>query len=78
MKIEELKKELKKDYKSESTIRAITGGNSKPNADLRYKYEKELNIPFNEWGDKIRNHIDEACKCCGTILRSEKIKKEME
>lgn len=69
MKLEKLKEILRKDYKSESTIQSIVGGRSKPNSTLRYKYEKEYNIPFNEWGDKLKNHIEEACPCCGTILR---------
>jgi len=72
MKLEKLIKHLEKDYKSKGTIKAIVGGRSKPRGDLRYRYVEELGIPFEDWGENIKKHIDEACSCCGTIMRKKK------
>jgi hypothetical protein len=69
IKIEKLKKIIEKDYFVANSVTAILNGNRKPNADLRYKYEKEHGIPFDGWGKKIKEHIEEACPCCGTILK---------
>lgn len=69
MEVKKIKEIIEKDYKSKSTVSSILNGNRKPNADLRYKYEKEHDIPFDGWGKELRNHIDEACPCCGTILK---------
>jgi len=71
---EELKKQLLKDYKVKGSVSSILNGNRQPNAELRYKYEKELGIPFNGWGENIKKYIEEACPCCGTILRDKKAK----
>jgi len=70
--IDELKKKLAKEYKSENSVTAIINGNRQPNSTIRYRYEKELKIPFDGWGDELRKYVDGLCPCCGTIMRKKK------
>jgi len=66
-----LKEKLEKDYDVRGSIISILNGNRQPNANLRYKYEKELGIPFNGWGKNLKQHL-QTCECCGAILKNQK------
>lgn len=49
---------LKQDYpNSKHTVESIMSGRRKPNAELRYKYDKNEGIPFDAWGKNLKNFI---------------------
>jgi len=51
MKRDEIIKILENDNYSSDTIDSILCGRRKPNANNRYRYEKEHGIPFTAWGN---------------------------
>ena len=69
---EDLKNKLSEEYKVKGSVLAILNGSRKPNSAIRYRYEKELKIPFDGWGDELRKYVDGLCPCCGTIMRKKK------
>jgi len=56
MEREKIKNILLKDYSPE-TVKSILIGRRKPNAENRYKYEKQYGIPFTAWLD-IKSYLN--------------------
>ncbi|NOZ91051.1 MAG: hypothetical protein GXO60_07180 [Epsilonproteobacteria bacterium] len=72
----DLKEKLEQDYEVKGSIISILNGNRQPNSTLRYKYEKEIGIPFDGWGKNLKKYL-ETCECCGAILKKKKKDKKI-